>query len=184
MRFAGCPVRLVSVVKGMYEGAWLAVKSDDEVASKDQSFMQCIGVRQGSSLSPCIFVLILDFCMRVMESVMAIELQQDVNGYEFDIDWWLAFADDIAVKLKNPMMVSIILTELQAVCSIVGISLNPAKTVVMAHGITKPQTTISEAVKERVSVQYEEGWFEEGWQIPSGLQNLSMLPPGKVMLLI
>jgi hypothetical protein len=89
LEFAGCPEGLVAVIRTLYDKAAVSLRTDAD-GKGTEPFKQKNGIRQGSSLSPLIFVLVLDFCMRVTEAAMAAE------GYEDRPDPWGAYADDIA----------------------------------------------------------------------------------------
>jgi hypothetical protein len=89
LEFAGCPAGLVTVIRTMYEHAAVALRVNT-AGLRTPPFKQKNGIRQGSSLLPLIFVLVLDFCMRVTEAAMAEEWHEDRP------DPWEAYADDIA----------------------------------------------------------------------------------------
>jgi hypothetical protein len=89
LEFAGCPAGLVTIIRTMYEHAAVALRVNT-AGLRTLPFKQKNGIRQGSSLLPLIFVLVLDFCMRVTEAAMAEEWHEDRP------DPWEAYADDIA----------------------------------------------------------------------------------------
>ena len=91
LEFAGCPEGLVNVIKSLYEHSTISIRvsADGELAP---SFKQKRGIRQGSSLSPCLFVLAMDFCLRVFQEACA-----DL-GLPSHEGTWTAYADDVADK--------------------------------------------------------------------------------------
>ena len=59
----------MAVIRTLYDKAAVSLRTDaDEKGT--EPFKQKNGIRQGSSLSPLIFVLVLDFCMRVIEAAI------------------------------------------------------------------------------------------------------------------
>ena len=159
MEFAGCPVELVTVMKGLYAQSTIAIRlsSSGELAD---DFEQGKGIRQGLSLSPCLFVLALDFCLRTYEEACA-EL-----GLPPRTDKWFGYADDIADKAMDEKEASLALQELEAASAFVGLRLNIKKCESMGKRITKQITVVSriaEKTKERVEVEFEDGWYK-GWK--------------------
>jgi hypothetical protein len=157
LEFAGCPVPLIKVMSTMYNNSTIAIRlsSDGKLAPE---FKQKKGIRQGSSLSPCLFILAMDFCLRVFQS-SCVE-----KGLPSHDDTWFAYADDMADKSLSEDEASEALQQLEAASAFVGLRLNVPKTEVMAKGITKVVATSSSApVKELVEVQYTNGWFR-GWK--------------------
>ena len=131
LEFAGCPAGLVTVIRAMYEHAAVALRVNT-AGRRTPPFRQKNGIRQGSSLSPLIFVLVLDFCMRVTEAAMAEE------GHEDRPDPWEAYADDIADETVGEMAeveeeASAALQQLQGAAAVSGLLVNVDKTEVMAH---------------------------------------------------
>ena len=63
MEAQGMPAKIVNIIRGLYEGATISVRLNME-GRMAESFSQRVGIRQGCSLSPAIFVLVLDFAMK------------------------------------------------------------------------------------------------------------------------
>jgi hypothetical protein len=153
LKFAGCPAGLVTVIRAMYEHAAVALRVNT-AGRRTPPFRQKNGIRQGSSLSPLIFVLVLDFCKRVTEAAMAEE------GHEDRPDPWEAYADDIADETVGEMAeveeeASAALQQLQGAAAVSGLLVNVDKT--MAHRVKLPETAEKGAWMERFEVKLENG---------------------------
>ena len=151
LEFAGCPKELVQVIKSLYELSTISIRitADGELAP---SFSQKRGIRQGSSLSPCLFVLAMDFCLRVFQEAC------DDLGLPSHEGTWTAYADDVADKSLSEDEASKALQQLEAASAFVGLRLNVSKTEVMAKGIRMATVpTDKPATKERVIVDFNEG---------------------------
>ena len=70
IEFSGCPTALLAVIRCLHEHATISIRlnSAGDLAAE---FKQKKGIRQGSGLSPCLFVLVLDFVLRVYEIACA-----------------------------------------------------------------------------------------------------------------
>ena len=157
LEFAGCPIDLIRVMKTMYAKSTISIRlsSDGTLAP---SFEQKRGIRQGSSLSPCLFVLAMDYCLRVFEATCT---EAGLPSHE---SAWFAYADDLADKAMTEQEASEALQQLEAASAFVGLRLNVSKTEVMAKRITKTViVTSSKATAELVEVQYDDGAFR-GWK--------------------
>jgi hypothetical protein len=160
LEFAGCPKELVQVIKSLYELSTISIRitADGELAT---SFSQKRGIRQGSSLSPCLFVLAMDFCLRVFQ-----EACDDLKLPSHE-GTWTAYADDVADKSLSEDEATKALQQLEAASAFVGLRLNVSKTEVMAKGIRMATVpTDKPATKERVIVEFKEGKKKrEGWMV-------------------
>jgi len=90
LEFSGCPPQLVAVIRSLHEHATIALRLNSE-GDLAPEFAQMKGIRQGSGLSPCLFVLVLDFVMR---SYMEACTEQGMDR----TDTWNAYADDVVDK--------------------------------------------------------------------------------------
>ena len=164
MEAQGMPKKIVAIIKQLYNNATVSVRlnSEDKMAP---SFKQKVGIRQGCSLSPALFVLVLDYAMKAyMEACEQL-------GIEGDADW-LGYADDLAVKSSNLKNSEEVFHQLQAACAFVGLHCNTNKTECMAMGICKKEIPVENASKERIQVKFENGYCQ-GWLIDwEGRQKL------------
>lgn len=151
LEFAGCPRKLVTVIRKLYENSTISLRlsSDGELAPE---IKQKRGIRQGSSLSPCLFVLAMDYCLRVFQSTC---VEKGLPSHE---NTWTAYADDVADKSISEEEATEALQQLEAASAFVGLRLNVAKTEVLARGIRKPEKAKDETpFKERIVLREMEG---------------------------
>jgi hypothetical protein len=122
----------------MYENAKLKAKLGH--GEFTDPFEQLSGIRQGSALSPSLFIIILDYAMIAYER--ALELPEQYLVQEFGEEAakaimkgeWLGFADDLADVGKSPRGVTERMRQLQGAIRFVGLQLSEAKTECMACG--------------------------------------------------
>lgn len=167
IEFAGCPEELVAIIRNFYQCSTISIRitRDGELAPE---FQQKRGIRQGSSLSPCLFVIAMDFCLRVFQDSC------EELGLPSHDQTWIAYADDLKDKSLNEGEASQALQELEAASAFVGLRLNVPKTEVMAKGIKIPESVRKPGeppVKQRVSVTYTNGKFE-GWMTRANWAHL------------
>ena len=184
VEYAGCPSGLTTVMKALYEQSTIAIRlSSDGTLAPD--FAQKKGIRQGSSLSPCLFVIALDFCLRVFEESCT-EL-----GLPPRDGSWFGYADDIADKSSGEVEATEALQQLEAASAFVGLRLNIKKCESMGKRITKQvklSSFIADKTKELVEVQFEDGWFR-GWKTEAscasliGIKRPSKIPDVNIAIL-
>jgi hypothetical protein len=153
--FSGCPPQLVAVIRSLHEQATIALRINSE-GDLAEAFAQMKGIRQGSGLSPCLFVLVLDFVMRAYEEACA---EQGLDR----TDTWNAYADDVVEK--NVMREGETLADLEANAStamqllegaagFTGLLVNVPKTEAMACGVRQTQANRKEAWSEHVRLTF------------------------------
>ncbi|KAF4672098.1 1,2-dihydroxy-3-keto-5-methylthiopentene dioxygenase, partial [Perkinsus chesapeaki] len=153
---AGMPKFFVELIRRLYDDAKVTIRINKEGKVSD-IFDQKIGVRQGSCLSPIIFILVLDHCIRA-----AVEACEE-RGFEVE---WLGYADDLYIAGNSVEEVEFFLQELQAAAYYVGLMINGDKTVVMAKGMTTKSVLCKGGLtEERVAVKWDDGIYE-GWLRP------------------
>ena len=154
LEFSGCPPQLIEVIRSLHEHATIAVRYNSEGELLPE-FAQKKGIRQGSGLSPCLFVLILDFVMRAFEESCAEE--------GLDHTTWNGYADDIEDKTETregetmeqmEKEASTAMQQLEGAAGFVGLLVNVPKTEVMGCHNYKPGTNSEQAWKVRVKVKF------------------------------
>ena len=85
----GVPTKIVSIIKELYNNASISVRLnlEEKMAPK---FQQKVGIRQACSVSPAIFIRILNFANAYEEACEELGLSEDSA--------WLGYADDLAIK--------------------------------------------------------------------------------------
>ena len=156
MEAQGMPSKIVGIIKELYNNATVSVRLNSE-GGMAPSFRQKVGIRQGCSLSPAIFVLVLDYALKAyMEACEELGIDADAA--------WLGYADDLAIKSTSAKAAEAAFHQLQAACAFVGLHCNIDKTECMARGIVKPTTSKEAACKERIQVTFDNGKCE-GWLV-------------------
>ena len=156
MEAQGMPMKIIGIIKELYNNATVSVRLNTE-GKMAPKFRQKVGIRQGCSLSPALFVLVLDFAMNAyMESCEELGIDADAT--------WLGYADDLAIKSSGTNAAQAAFHQLQATCAFVGLHCNIDKTECMARGISKPTTVLEDSCKERMQVTFDDGKFE-GWLV-------------------
>jgi hypothetical protein len=93
MEAQGMPLKIIAIIKELYNNATVSVRLNSE-GGMAPSFKQKVGIRQGCSLSPAIFVLILDYALKAyMEACEELGIDADAA--------WLGYADDLAVESSD-----------------------------------------------------------------------------------
>jgi hypothetical protein len=155
LEFSGCPPQLVAVIRSLHEHAMIALRlnSDGDLAA---AFAQMKGIRQGSGLSPCLFVLVLDFVMRVYEEGCAEEGLDRVGT-------WNAYADDVVDKTavnenesaaQLEINASTTMQLLEGAAAFTGLLVNVPKTEAMGCGTQRPGTNLKQAWRERAKLSF------------------------------
>ena len=75
----GVPSRYIDIVKDMYDGAIASVRT---TGRETNEFVITVGLHQGSTLSPYLFVLVMD------------ELTRHIQE---EVPWCMLFADDVVL---------------------------------------------------------------------------------------
>eukprot|EP00392_Amoebophrya_sp_AT5.2_P011820 g11910.t1 len=129
----GLPRELGGVLQRMYEGSTFRLKLGRDKLS--EKIKQESGIRQGSSLSPLVFILVLQWALQRFEETAIKEGKWTRQQVEAMVLTWLGYVDDIAVKAKGEKEAQEILRELEAACFFVGLQLNGKKTEVITMGL-------------------------------------------------
>ena len=90
LRHYGIPTKLVSLIKNSYEGTDCRVIHSGQLT---KHFEVKTGVRQGCLLSPFLFLLVIDWIMKICTKQRRNGIQWTLNTQLEDLD----FADDLAL---------------------------------------------------------------------------------------
>eukprot|EP00392_Amoebophrya_sp_AT5.2_P018258 g18763.t1 len=114
----------------------------------------------GSSLSPLLFIVCLDFAMRNFCKTMVEERRwTHEEALQFALSW-LGYVDDLVTKSRDEDEAAFALQELAAACRFIGLELNTKKTEVMAFGMVPKVRNNEDAKMERFySESGERGWI-------------------------
>ena len=138
------PVETVDAVMSVYYGATAAVKSDGDISDY---FDLGVGVLQGDTLAPYLFVLVIDWIMRnaVPDASLGFCVRERVGTrsrctspavYVTDLD----FADDIAVLSSSATNMQIMILSIELWALKVGLKINGPKTEYLVSGYEDPLT--------------------------------------------
>lgn len=116
LKWYGMPSRLLDLVMKIYNGATFKIKFDPQ--SFSEKFEQQRGIRQGSGLSPLLFVAVLNFAMT------ATELACRDLGLEIS---YKAFADDTAIEEGKVETLNLVFNQLESAVFFIGLRLNTKK---------------------------------------------------------
>eukprot|EP00392_Amoebophrya_sp_AT5.2_P003690 g3695.t1 len=156
----GMPAGLGKIIKGIYDGASLRLKLGRN--KRSSRIEQASGIRQGSSLSPLLFVLCLGFAMLQFGKTMQEEKHWTAEEAETFALTWLGFVDDLVTKGRSEEEAQFALQELAAACRFVGLELNTKKTEAMSFGLLPAKRDNEHATMERFyDEEGERGWLVE-----------------------
>jgi hypothetical protein len=129
LRWHGVPEQLVNVVKDMYERNTTSIRS---TAGLSEKFSVNVGVKQGSALSPLLFILVINY---LTSAIMD------------DLPWTLIFADDIVIAAESTEQLERVLEKWRKALEDNGLKISRKKTEYMFLNFTDsdvigPQNTI------------------------------------------
>ena len=150
----GIPPRLLRAIETMYSNTRAKVVTPD---GDTEEFRITAGVLQGDTLAPFLFVIVLDYALR-----MAIDGKEGELGLTLTprrssrqrastvTDF--AFADDIALTSNDAAQAQNLLVSVESECAKIGLSINSKKTKVITCNLSlaSPITTIDGAPLEIV----------------------------------
>jgi hypothetical protein len=150
----GMPSKFVELIRKLYITSTISVRLSMDGAWAP-AFGQKVGIRQGCSLSPALFVLVLDFALRAFENTCS---QQNIPVQ------WLGYADDLVLISSTEVLAQQALHQLQAACAFVGLFVNVSKTECMAVDAQSAEIPKTMAMKERILVRWDDGEYS-GWLV-------------------
>jgi predicted Rdx family selenoprotein len=148
----------------MYDNTRAKVISPD---GKTESFEILAGVLQGDTLAPYLFVIVLDFAMR-----MAIEGREEDLGFHLEkrrsrrvgpvVATDFDFADDIALLSEEIHQAQELLQRVETSVAKVGLKMNAGKTKVMSYnnGQVSIRTNDGTELEEVKNFKYLGAWME------------------------
>ena len=161
----GIPHQIVDAVGKMYESTWAKVISPD---GETELFEILAGVLQGDTLAPYLFVIVLDFALR-----MAIEGEKEELEFHLDrrrsrrigpkVVTDFDFADDIALLSEEMQQAQELLQRVETSVAKVGLKMNASKTKFMSYNISTVENikTIDGTELEEVKdFKYLGAWME------------------------
>ena len=166
LRAYGIPDIIVQAISVMYSNTKAVVLSPD---GETDAFQIQAGVLQGDTLAPYLFVIILDYVMRI-----ALGKDEDNLGFTIsprrsrrqpaDVITDLDFADDIALLSDTLDQAQELLSRVESAADAVGLQMNVSKTKVMAYNAKEDVvlTTQSGSCLEHVQdFQYLGSWVDK-----------------------
>jgi hypothetical protein len=128
------PVELVQAVMSIYHGAKAGLRDSEGQVSDDTTFNLSVGVLQGDTLAPYLFVIVMDFVLRTaMNDSCGILIKKKTGTarrpitpdlYITDLD----FADDIVLFGSSISYAQKLLNNLEKAALKVGLKINDKKT--------------------------------------------------------
>ncbi|CAD7955154.1 unnamed protein product, partial [Amoebophrya sp. A120] len=162
IQWQGFPPDLAELVRKMYNRATFCLKLGP--GQRSSATQQKSGIRQGSSLSPLIFILVLNFALCALEETMVEDGYWTKSKVDPAYLSWLGFVDDLVIRSDTREEAQHTLHQLQAACRFVGLELNAKKTEAMTVGLPPREKNNEDAKKERITTDEADGerW---GWSI-------------------
>ena len=149
LRHYGVPTKLVNLIKNSYDGTGCRVIHGGQFTCR---FEVKTGVRQGCLLSPFLFLLAIDWIMKMTTVQRTSGIQWTLWTQLEDLD----FADDLALLSHSHQQMQDKTTELAAVSLQVGLNIHKGKTKVlrMNAASTDPVTLEGNALEEVETFTY------------------------------
>ena len=129
LRHYGVPKKLVNMIKNSYEGMSCRVIHEGQLT---KNFEVMTGVRQGCLLSLFLFILVIDWVMKIATKEKRIGIQWTMLTQLDDLD----FADDLALLSHSHMQMQDKTTELALISAQVGLKINKRKTKILRTNTT------------------------------------------------
>jgi hypothetical protein len=136
----GCPDKVLEVLNNIYSSAEAKLKFGPDDHSEPMKHER--GIRQGSALSPLLFITCLDWAMKRTEEALS-ELGIPKRRWH-----WLAYADDIVIGTNDQNVAQEVLKQLEAACMFLGLQISNTKTETMPINATARRVVRSKAQVE------------------------------------
>ena len=138
----GVPQSLIDDVLQMYDGTSASVSTSH---GDTESFTTTSGVLQGDTLSPFLFIILMDYILRQTLSDETGFVVRKSRGTRYPAKYIhaLAYADDIALISESADSAESVLRNLELNSQQIGLSINEKKTKVLHLGYVSQQRNIS-----------------------------------------
>ena len=143
MQRYGIPQKIVNLIEKMYKDTSCKVLHEGQMTD---GFKINTGVRQGCLLSPFLFILAIDWIMKVATGSRRNGIQWTLWEQLDDLD----FADDIALLSHSHQQLQAKTTELEKLSSSVGLKIHPGKSKILRINSQAQPITIKNQVLEDV----------------------------------
>ena len=145
MRHYGIPQKIVSLIEEMYKDTTCRVLHEGQLTD---SFNINTGVRQGCLLSPFLFILAIDWIMKVGTEGRRNGIQWTLWEQLDDLD----FADDIALLSHSQQQLQSKTTALDELSASVGLRIHPGKSKVLrVHSANREPIMVKNQALEEVN---------------------------------
>ena len=165
LKIYGIPEILIRAIKSLHSNSKAQVITPDGIT---ETFLIQNGVLQGDTLAPFLFIIALDYAMRLAidgrESEIGFEIARKksrrhpaVNVTDF------SYADDVALISKNIEEAQILLQRVEEECGNIGLKINCQKTEAMYFGIDNNQhihTILNNEIKIVDNFKYLGSWMQ------------------------
>lgn len=134
----GIPPKVVAALKSLYHKTQAFVRTSD---GNTDFFDITNGVLQGDTAAPCLFIIVLDYALRIAfhNPKLGFEVQPRKSSREPAIHVTdLDFADDLAIVTEDVQHAQELLRALEDAAAEVGLTINCKKMKVLACGKTPP----------------------------------------------
>ena len=145
LRNSGCPDDLLRPIERIYDAASLELKYGN--GENSAPIRQRRGIRQGSSLSPLLFILCLDWALKRVAKAM-----KD-GGYDDNLWDWEAFADDIDLEANDENSAQFLLWQVEAACLFLGLRISVKKTKIMPINVATKRTEKCKCMMQHVAIR-------------------------------
>jgi hypothetical protein len=126
LKCVGVPEQLVDLIESLYSDANFKVRLDD---GHSDVIHPVVGVRQGCILSPLLFIVFLDTCLKLVTTVDTVGLIA-IDGMLLEV---LGYADDLAWMNTHESGLQDRLTLIDSIFRRVGMLLSVEKTETVTH---------------------------------------------------
>jgi hypothetical protein len=130
----GVPTKIVNLIKSLHHESKCRVRVENDYTDW---FGVTTGVRQGCVLAPCLFVIIMDYILR-----LAVPPERGLNLTEDLTLCDLEFADDVVILEKDVPLVGEVLQRIKDCSESIGLKINFKKTKNMLNEFCRNQTNL------------------------------------------